>query len=141
MADLDSDGNVVYTGQVSYDARRNNSAHDIRRTVAPPPRVVATVNITSAGGFTGAASFFSTIGGDPVAGGGAVMLNSGVLLRTVQCHAANTILVGLSGAGLANSDCFLMEANDEIFLPVGRLDDISFKTIGTNGMTISALGE
>ncbi len=135
MPDLDANGNVVTTGQDTYDARRNNNAHDIRRAVAPPPTVLSTINVNSSSGFTGAASFLSSSG---MEGG---VLNSGILLRAVQCNSTNTIFVGLTAAGLDNSSCFLMEANDEIFIPLNRLSDLSFKTVGTNGMTLSALGE
>ena len=137
MSDLDAQGNVDNSNLPNYTPRYKANAVDIRRTVAPTPTQIGTKQFladTAANvGFSGAGDAF---------GKTFTQLNSGVLFRVVDSASTSFCHVGISAAGLAVSDCVLLEDGDEIFIPAEDLNNISiFSNPGTAGITLSMLGE
>ena len=128
MADLDANGNVI-NNEPNHTHRMKSNATDIRRTIAPEPTVIGTKKVIQASGFTNANN---AIFGD----GDSKTLNSGILLRSVEGSAR--AFVGITAAGLATTDCFLMEDGDDLFIPT---NDFGKVFINTAGATLSVIGE
>lgn len=128
MADLDSNGNAI-NNEPAHRVRDNSNRTDIRRTIAPEPTVIGTKKVVQASGFTNANN---AIIGD----GDTKPLNSGILLRSVE--GSGRVFVGLTAAGLATTDCFLVEDGDDLFIPT---DDFGKVFINTAGATLSVIGE
>ena len=137
MSDLDAQGNVDNSNIPDYTARAKSNATDIRRTIAPVPTVIGTKQFIADDaanvGFSAAGEHFGKTN---------TQLNSGVLLRVVDSVSTSFCFVGITAAGLAVTDCVLLEDGDEVFMPAKDLNDISiFSNPGTGGITLSMLGE
>lgn len=127
MADLDANGNVI-NNEPLHTGRLKSNATDLRRTIAPEPTVVGTKKIVQASGFTQISKNILDVT--------AKDLNSGVLIRSVEGSAR--AFVGFTAAGLATTDCFLVEDGDDLFIPT---DDFGKIVVNTAGATLSVIGE
>jgi len=129
MSDLGAGGTVDNSFLPNFTVRGNSNATDIRRTVAPEPRVIGTKKVISASGFTNANNAI-------FADGDTKSLNSGILFRSVEGGAR--AFIGITQAGLADANCFVVEDGDDLFIPTTDLGRIFIKSAGA---TLSVLGE
>lgn len=137
MSDLGAGGTVDYSNLPSYSVRsQQTNFTDIRRTVAPTPRVCATFHVLNAG-FSGAGDVIN----GTLPGADTTVLNQGVLFRVVDNN-STVGHIGITGGSVDQTNAVLLEEGDEIYIPARSLNDIIIgHTTASSGITLSALGE